>query len=319
MKKHVQAILFFLAAHLTLSAQTVKSSGPDTARQLAPVTVHGYLSQRPAIIIPASVSVLGTPQLRLQPDNSFVTALNTLPGLRAEERSPGSYRLSIRGSLLRSPFGIRDVKIYFDDIPLTDAGGNTYLNAIDIANIRHIEILKGPDGSLFGANSGGVVLLNTVNRADSNFLNAGINGGSYGLFHQKVSLQKVTGNNRFSFNQSYQNYDGYRQNSRMHRLYMQASDAYRYAGNSELKATALYADLDYQTPGGLTYNQMLADPRSARLPTATLPGAIDQHIGINTKLLWGGLVNDAALSNRIRNVLAVYGNHVDFANPFITN
>ncbi|WP_292944738.1 TonB-dependent receptor [Mucilaginibacter sp. 44-25] len=319
MKKHVQAILFFLAAHLTLSAQTVKSPEPDTTRRLAPVTVHGYLSQRPAIIIPASVSVLGTPQLRLQPDNSFVTALNTLPGLRAEERSPGSYRLSIRGSLLRSPFGIRDVKIYFDDIPLTDAGGNTYLNAIDIANIRHIEILKGPDGSLFGANSGGVVLLNTVNRADSSFLNAGMNGGSYGLFHQKVSLQKVAGNNRFSFNQSYQNYDGYRQNSRMHRLYLQASDTYRYASNSELKATALYADLDYQTPGGLTYNQMMADPRSARLPTATLPGAVDQHIGINTKLLWGGLVNDAALSNRIRNVLAVYGNHVDFANPFITN
>ncbi|GGH13361.1 TonB-dependent receptor [Mucilaginibacter phyllosphaerae] len=281
--------------------------------------VKGYLSEQPVLSVPASVSVLGGAQLRLQPDNSFVTALNTVPGVRAEERSPGSYRLSIRGSLLRSPFGVRDVKVYFDEIPLTDAGGNTYLNAIDISNIRHIEVLKGPDGSLFGANSGGVVLLNPVNRMDSNYLSAGINGGSYGLFHEKVSLQNTSAKNRFNFNQSYQTYNGYRQNSRMHRTYIQAGDAYRYAPQSELRASILYSDLDYQTPGGLNLAQMMANPRSARLPTATLPGAIQQKIRINTKMLLGGLVNDARLTNRIRNVLAVFGNHVDFANPFITN
>jgi iron complex outermembrane recepter protein len=319
MTKLYLSLLPFLALSLCVSAQTKPAQHADTVRSLTPVTVRGYLSEQPAITVPASVSVLGAAQLRVQPDNSFVTALNTVPGIRAEERSPGSYRLSIRGSLLRSPFGVRDVKVYFDEIPLTDAGGNTYLNAIDIGNIRHIEILKGPDGSLFGANSGGVVLLSPVNKTDSTYLSAGINGGSYGLFHQKVSLQKVTGNNRFSLNQSYQNYDGYRQNSRMHRIYLQAGDAYKYAPNSELRAIALYSNLDYQTPGGLTLAQMQADPRSARLPTATLPGAVQQKIRINTKMLIGGLVNDAQLSSRISNVLAVYGNHVDFANPFITN
>jgi iron complex outermembrane receptor protein len=300
-------------------AQTKTTVKVDTVRQLKPVTIKAYLSEQPILSVPASVSVLGAAQLRIQPDNSFVTALNTLPGVRAEERSPGSYRLSIRGSLLRSPFGVRDVKIYFDEIPLTDAGGNTYLNAIDIGNIRHIEVLKGPDGSLFGANSGGVVLLSPVNRTDSNYLSGGINGGSYGLFHEKISLQNTGAKNRFNFNQSYQTYDGYRQNSRMHRNYLQAGDAYRYAPNSELRAVVLYSDLDYQTPGGLNLTQMQANPRSARLPTATLPGAIQQKIRINTKILLGGLINDVQLTGRIRNVLAVYGNHVNFANPFITN
>ncbi|WP_454801554.1 TonB-dependent receptor [Mucilaginibacter phyllosphaerae] len=319
MIKHYLSLVSLLIVTGAAIAQTKPTAKPDTLRPLNPVTVKGYLSEQPVLSVPASVSVLGAAQLKLQPDNSFVTALNTVPGIRAEERSPGSYRLSIRGSLLRSPFGVRDVKVYFDEIPLTDAGGNTYLNAIDISNIRHIEILKGPDGSLFGANSGGVVLLNPVNRADSNYLSAGINGGSYGLFHEKVSLQNTSAKNRFNFNQSYQTYDGYRQNSRMHRTYLQAGDAYRYAPHSELRATILYSDLDYQTPGGLNLAQMQANPRSARLPTATLPGAIQQKIRINTKLLLGGLVNDAQLTNRIRNVLAVFGNHVDFANPFITN
>ncbi|RWY55613.1 TonB-dependent receptor [Mucilaginibacter gilvus] len=300
-------------------AQNKTQPKADTLKQLKMVTVKGYLTEQPVLSVPASVSVLSAAQLKLQPDNSFITALNTVPGIRAEERSPGSYRLSIRGSLLRSPFGVRDVKVYFDEIPLTDAGGNTYLNALDIGNIRHIEILKGPDGSLFGANSGGVVLLSPVNRLDSSYLSAGVNGGSYGLFHQKVSLQNSSKNYRFNFNQSYQNYDGYRQNSRMHRNYLQAGDAWQYAKNSELRATVLYSDLGYQTPGGLTLAQAETDPRSARLPTKTLPGAIDQKIRINTKLLLGGITNDAKIADGVRNVLTVFGNHVDFANPFITN
>ncbi|AMR31341.1 TonB-dependent receptor [Mucilaginibacter sp. PAMC 26640] len=319
MNKHL--LVFFTVSMLTVNviAQNKPLTKKDTVTKLQSVTVKAYLSDQPLLRVPASVAVLSAAQLRLQPDNSFVTALNTIPGIRAEERSPGSYRLSIRGSLLRSPFGVRDVKVYFDEIPLTDAGGNTYLNAIDIGNIRHIEILKGPDGSLFGANSGGVALLNPASKFDSTYFTAGINGGSYGLFHEKISLQKAGVHNRFNFNQSYQNYDGYRQNSRMHRVYLQAGDAYQYAKHSELRATALYSDLDYQTPGGLTLAQTQADPRSARLATKTLPGAIDQKIRINTKMLLGGLTNDAQLTDGVRNVLSVFGNHVDFANPFITN
>src|SRR6201998_2768167 len=96
----------------------------DTTKHLSQVTVTGYLIEQPVLSVPASVSVLTPAQLQLQPGNSLVPALNTVPGVRMEERSPGSYRLSIRGSLLRSPFGVRDVKIYFDEMPLTDAGGN---------------------------------------------------------------------------------------------------------------------------------------------------------------------------------------------------
>lgn len=319
MNKHCLALFPFIILTGTIFAQNKPAVKTDTVRLLKPVTIKAYLSEQPVLSVPASVSVLGAAQLKQQPDNSFVSALNTVPGVRAEERSPGSYRLSIRGSLLRSPFGVRDVKIYFDEIPLTDAGGNTYLNAIDISNIRHIEILKGPDGSLFGANSGGVVLLSPVNRTDSNYFSAGINGGSYGLFHEKVSLQNTGAKNRFNFNQSYQTYDGYRQNSRMHRNYLQAGDTYQYGQNSELRALVMYSDLDYQTPGGLTLEQMQADPHLARLPTPTSKGAVEQKIRINTKILLGGLVNDAQLTGRIRNVLAVFGSHVDFANPFITN
>lgn len=321
MLKTYTTIFFIFAAAINASAQTKRSSAKrDTVTHLQTVTVKGYLSEQPVISVPASVSVLGAAQLKLQPDNSFVSALNTVPGIRAEERSPGSYRLSIRGSLLRSPFGVRDVKVYFDEIPLTDAGGNTYLNAIDIAAVPGIEILKGPDGSLFGANSGGVVLLSPINRyADSSYRSVGINTGSYGLFHEKANIQQQFGKNLLSINQSYQAYQGYRQNSNMSRNYIQLADKWNYSGKNQLRFLGLYSDLAYETPGGLNLAQFTANPRQARQPTAVVPGAIQQHIGITTTMYLGGLVNEYHFNDRIRNVLAVFGNHVDFANPFITN
>ncbi|MFS2186961.1 TonB-dependent receptor [Mucilaginibacter sp. Mucisp84] len=319
MLKRFTLISFILAVVITANAQNKIRLKKDTT-ELKPVIIKGYLSDQPVISVPASVSVLNAAQLRIQPDNSFVNALNTVPGVRTEERSPGSYRLSIRGSLLRSPFGVRDVKIYFDDIPLTDAGGNSYLNAIDIASIQKVEILKGPDGSLFGANSGGVVILSPLNRYnDSTYISAGVNGGSYGLFHEKAAVQLKTANYLLNINQSFQTYHGYRQNSDTHRNYLQLADSWNYSGKNTLKALGIYSDLVYQTPGGLNLAQYIANPRLARQPTATLPGAIQQRIGITTKMYLGGLTNEYHFNDHIRNVLAVFGNHVDFANPFITN
>ena len=321
MIKIYAALLFIFLFHGALFAQQKADSlKNDSARLLNQVIVTGYLSDQPVLAVPASVGVLSSAQLKLQPDNSLVSALNTVPGVRMEERSPGSYRLSIRGSLLRSPFGIRDVKIYYDDIPLTDAGGNTYLNAIDVNSVQGIQVLKGPDGSLFGANSGGVVLVSPVNHyADSSFVSAAVDGGSYSLFHENVAYQDHQANNQLNINQAYQTYGGYRQNSSMFRNYFQVVDKWTYAKHDDLKILGFYSDLNYQTPGGLTLSQAEADPQSARPPSATVPGAVEQHSGIIQKMTFGGLVNNVQITDNLRNVLSVYGTYVNFANPFLTD
>ena len=312
-------VLIFILYTLDAHGQS-KNTQPDTVKTLNTVIVRGYLSAQPILSVPASVSVITPAQIKLQPENSLVSTLNIVPGVRMEERTPGSYRLSIRGSLLRSPFGVRDVKVYYDEIPLTDAGGNTYLNAIDFNAVRGIEILKGPDGSLFGANSGGVVIISPLNRyADSNKVDVGVNAGSYALLHEHSRLNFNKGNNQFSFNQGYQTYQGYREHSYMQRHFDQLTDQWHYAPQSTLKAILFYSDLQYQTPGGLTLTQFNASPQLSRQATPTLPGAITQNIGITTKLLLGGIVNEAQLSDRIRNVTSVFGNHTFFSNPFITN
>jgi iron complex outermembrane recepter protein len=313
--------LFLIFSSLAgAKAQNILSSKKDSVKVLDTIMVKAYLSDQPVLSVPASVSVINQTQLDLQPSSSFISSLNSVPGVRAEERSPGSYRLSIRGSLLRSPFGIRDVKIYYDDIPLTDAGGNTYLNAIDFNSIHNLEVLKGPDGSLFGANSGGVVLISPVtHKADSNYISAGLNGGSYGLIHENTALQEHSGIYTLNLNQAYESYSGYRQNSYMQRNYLQAVNRWTFNPKEEFRVLAFYSDLSYETPGGLTLAQYVADPQAARPATPTIPGAIEQKAGIYQKMTMGGAVNEYHFNDRLRNVTSIFGTYVDFANPFITD
>ncbi|MCJ8211904.1 TonB-dependent receptor [Mucilaginibacter sp. RS28] len=320
MIKRFTFLALLLVVNLFASAQTKDTTADKQTHTLGTVEVRGYLDRRPMLNVPASVSVITQQQIKLQPELSLVSTLNTVAGVRMEERTPGSYRLSIRGSLLRSPFGVRDVKVYVDEFPLTDAGGNTYLNTIDFNAVKGLEILKGPDGSLFGANSGGVVVINAVPPIkDSTGYSFGLNGGSYGLLHQQAAVQQKFNNNLLSINQAFQSYDGYRDHSYMRRTYLQVADQWQYRPNSQLKFFSFYSDLNYQTPGGLTLAQYRNNPQASRPATATLPSAIQQNIGISTKILYGGISNSSQLNNRLKHVISVFGNHVDFANPFITN
>ncbi|WP_436486763.1 TonB-dependent receptor [Chitinophaga sp. ARDCPP14] len=292
----------------------------DTLQQLPEVVVQSYYSKASLQRVPTAVSILSPADMQLQQGTSLLPAINTVPGIRMEERSPGSYRLSIRGSLLRSPFGIRNIKIYADDIPLTDAGGNTYLNLIDADAISRAEILKGPDGSLFGANSGGVVRLDLFPPpADTHHLQVNLQGGSYGLFHGSAAWQQQWKNYQVQVFQGYQRADGYRENTAMKRSYTQTAQRWEYKPGYALKLLAFYSDLSYLTPGGLTLAQSEANPRAARPGTPATPGAVAQKAGIYNRTFQGGLVHEAQFTPRLQHLLSVFGANTHFENPFITN
>lgn len=292
----------------------------DSVQKMEEVTVRAYLSEQAILQVPSSVSLISAKQLGNQPGISMLPALNSAPGVRMEERSPGSYRLSIRGSALRSPFGVRNVKIYLDEFPLTDAGGNTYLNLIDVNSVHNMEVLKGPDGSLFGANSGGVLLLNpTDKKNEGSWAQAGISGGSFGLFQEQIAFQKKFKNQYLNFNQSYQKSDGYREHSAMNRNFSQLMYRLNYAKSNQLKILAFYSDLEYKTPGGLTLAQYNANPKAARPSTQTVAGPVAQQARIENQTLYAGIVNESTISRNLRHVLAVFGSSTDYLNPFITN
>src|SRR6185437_4081550 len=148
---------------------------------------------------------------------SILPALNTNQGVRMEERSPGSYRLNIRGSSLRSPFGVRDIKIYWNEIPLTDPGGNTYLNELGFYNFQSLEIIKGPAGSLYGAGIGGAVLINSMPAVWEKGVSMDYTGGSYSTGSASLNLRLGDADRRNDISYTHQTSDGYRQQTQMRR------------------------------------------------------------------------------------------------------
>ena len=115
MKKILIAVLICFCIPIFCLSQTEST---DSIKSLSEVIVKAYEQNRRLIDVAAPVSVTRQAQLNRFSNMSILPALNITPGVSMEERSPGSYRLNIRGSSLRSPFGVRDVKIYLNEIPL---------------------------------------------------------------------------------------------------------------------------------------------------------------------------------------------------------
>lgn len=323
--KYIFTLFLFILPFTSIAQPEIPTSQKDSALLLSPVLIKGYESGRSLAETPVAVGIINAKDIERYANTSLLPSINTIPGVRMEERSPGSYRLNIRGSLLRSPFGIRNLKVYWNDMPFTDAGGTTYLNLVDPATIGSIEVLKGPGGSLYGANTGGVVVLHTDDRPLLNTdtkhhrFRIQLNGGSYGSFGQQAQWKYRRNKISSSFTQSHQQADGYRANSRLRKDVFQWNANTRLFKKDKMEWTVFYTDIYYQTPGGLTLAQMQQNPRQARPATAVLPGAIEQKAATYNKTLFAATSYTHAFNEQWSNTTSVSYSHTDFENPFITN
>ena len=271
--------------------------------------------------VPASVAYLDNKKLQEIATTSLLPSLNTVPGIRMEQRSPESFRLSMRGIVLRSPFGVRDLKVYWNGLPLSDGGGNTYLNLLNSSQLSSIEVIKGNTASMYGAGIGGVLLLNTnytSSYPNKNAYQASVDGGSYGLLEEYANWQHQT--NKFSSKlmQSHEQSDGYRQQSASYKDNVTYTTAYKTQKN-KLDLITFYTSQYYQTPGGLTLTQMQQNPTLARTAGGGLPGAVQQQASITNNTDFIGLHDVYRIKNSFSSDIAVVYNHTSFANPYITD
>lgn len=306
-------IIIQLFAEQLLFAQ-VQQDTITSLSALPDIEINAYQSKLKYQAVPASIGLLQQDQLQKSITPQLLQSLNTISGVRVEERSPGSYRLSMRGSLLRSPFGVRNTKIYLNDFILSDAGGNTYLNLLALTQLQQIEIIKGPAASMYGTGTGGMVLLQTRTNQTQHRLTAGLQGGSFGLTHAHVQVQEKQQQWHASHFQS----DGYREQSALRRNMLQWSGQFG-TNTYRWEALVFLADMAYQTPGGLTQVQFNSNPRSARPAAGTLPGAVAQRAGIMNTTYFMGIRNRTQISTNWTIQQQLQFHHTSFRNPFITN
>ena len=299
---------------------SVPSNPIDSVQLLEEVMIQAFEYGRPLQEIPVSIGILASKDFERFNNTSFVPAMNTIPGVRMEERSPGSYRLSIRGSTLRSPFGIRNVKVYWCDLPFTDPGGNTYLNLLDFNSIENAEIIKGPGSSLYGAGTGGVVLLKKSHpKFNQNAFQFSTVGGSFGLLRYTLGAQSSSEKLNTKILYAHQQTDGYREQSKMVRDAFQLEGSFNVNNKQTFAANILFARLNYQTPGGLTKAQYDENPKQARPAGGPIPGAVEQHAAIENQTVYAGLSQTYDFNPHWSNRTGLYGTFTQFENSAIRN
>ncbi|QSZ42746.1 TonB-dependent receptor [Sulfurimonas aquatica] len=119
-------------------------------------------------------------------------AIENIPGVNAESSSnTASPRLIIRGAGLKARYGVREIMIMKDGVPMTDPDSFTRFDFIDMQDVSSIEVQKGP-GSINAANAtGGVIQLVTksVFQDQSNRIKVGLGNDGQRNINLKVSDQ----------------------------------------------------------------------------------------------------------------------------------
>lgn len=262
-----------MVRHLALISCLISCSGFGLAEAeehyvLPDYEVSATLLKQPDSKLPFALSQIDreriqTASLQLSLDEP----LQTVPGVFV--LNPYNFaqdsRIAIRGFGARANFGIRGIQLIADGIPATLPDGQGSVDAIDLGSTERIQIVRGPASAIYGASSGGVLLLETESGPSVPFLESRFTAGSNDLLQAQLKSGGQRGALGYLMSGAYLDYDGYRDHSETESRRLNAKFDYSLTPSSELTALVNVIDLPKQNdPGGLTREEAEEDPSQAR-------------------------------------------------------
>ena len=204
-------------------AVLLAGSAAATAAEESPLTeivVTATRRAQPLQDVPASVAVVDPDQFAQGGLNSLADVLAYVPGVIFNDNgAPGQGSVTMRG--VTNIFSTASVGIYIDDIPYGSEtsfaeGANFALDAL-LADIDRVEVIKGPQGTLYGASSMGGALryitrepsLTEVHGKVSSDFSETYHGGFNQLYKGSVSVPLINNMLALSVSGFYQDADGF--------------------------------------------------------------------------------------------------------------
>ncbi len=121
------------------------------------------------IDVPQSITVVSGATLENQQATNFQDYLKLVPGLQLDQSNPGEGRLILRG--LNTGGVASTVAVYLDETPFGSStglvNGAVLAGDFDTFDVARIEVLRGPQGTLYGASSLGGLLKFVTNEPDT--------------------------------------------------------------------------------------------------------------------------------------------------------
>jgi len=132
---------------------------PETTN-LDEVVVTAQKVSQSVVDVPLSISVLGADDLEKTQSLNIQDYVKLVPGLQLTQATPGFGRLVLRG--INTGGAAATVGVYVDETPFGSssgiANGAILAGDFDTFDVARIEVLRGPQGTVYGASSLGGVL-----------------------------------------------------------------------------------------------------------------------------------------------------------------
>ena len=254
---------------LPAAGQVPDSSTADSFRvQLPEVTVEAARATETQASAPFAVTIAerSPEDVSLTPSTSLNDVLSPLSGVWVNDRHHFALgeRISVRGVGYRSNFGVRGVQVLYDGIPLTLPDGQAFLDVVEPAVVRKVELIRSPTSVFWGNGSGGVLFLSSGEPADTPTLRARLQGGSYGQWQGLLEGSGTAGEWTVHGYGSGIRQDGYRDHSTGYRLRAGLNAVRSFDTDTQLRLIAAGDVQDTDNPSSLTRDQFEADPTQAR-------------------------------------------------------
>ena len=224
------------------------------------------LEESPIMVnLPAPIMQLNGKEIQRGDNVQLHPIFNRTPGLYMHSGALNTNRITLRGIGSRSPFATNKIRAYLDDIPLTNGGGETTLEDIDLSLIKKIQIWKGPTASIYGAGLGGMIHLKTSTRykEDKNYFSNDFSLASFNRIRNS-SIIGITGK-KLELNFSYNLIDqeSYRENNNYERSVLNTLAKYQINKKQELSFLVNHTSLYAEIPSSLNESDFMENPKRA--------------------------------------------------------
>jgi len=202
------ALLLAAPAFAAEPAAAGAAAGTDVGEV---VVTANKLSSQKVLAVPGAIQAISGAALQKAGVVGFLDVANQIPGLSIQDLGPGDRKYIIRGI---SSTGESTTGVYYDEAVISGSNANDgggFESDIRLYDLDHIEVLRGPQGTLYGAGSmSGTIrfITNKPNLTDfggyltgevSDTDSGGHGGGNYGingeinlpLVQDKVALRIV--------------------------------------------------------------------------------------------------------------------------------
>jgi iron complex outermembrane recepter protein len=161
-------------------------SNIDTSVQLSEIIVTASKRAQVQREVADSVTAFSGSDLTRMGAQSFQDYVGLAPGVVFEQATPGLSNVTIRGigTATNGPDqGQGTTGIYLNDIPLTDPSYAVSIPDIDTFDLQRVEVLRGPQGTLFGAATLGGAINYIINPVNLDAFDARLESGVSGTQH----------------------------------------------------------------------------------------------------------------------------------------